>query len=132
MKDDLQKLVVQYQILEANFKAMQERIDMLNETIAEIEKTKMALEELEMTKPNKSLIPLGSGSFIPGKIENTEDVIIGVGSGVAINKKRKDAVAVLDIRLNELEGSLNYVTKQMTKTAFEIEKIQEEVESMQK
>ena len=132
MKDDLQKLVVQYQILEANFKAMQERIDMLNETIAEIEKTKMALEELEMTKPNKSLIPLGSGSFIPGKIENTEDVIIGVGSGVAINKKRKDAVAVLDIRLNELEGSLNDLTKQMTKTAFEIEKIQEEVESMQK
>ena len=132
MKDDLQKLVVQYQILVANLKALQERTDMLNETVAEIEKTKMALEELEITKPSKSLIPLGSGSFIPGKIENTEDVIIGVGSGVAINKKRKDAVAVLDIRLNELEGSLNDITKQMTKTAFELEKIQEEVESMQR
>lgn len=132
MKDDFQKLVVQFQILEANLKALQERADMLNETVAEIEKTKMALEELEKTKPSKSLIPLGSGSFVAGKIENTEDVIIGVGSSVAINKKREDAVVILDTRLNELEGNLSDVTKQMTKTAFELEKIQEEVESMQK
>jgi prefoldin alpha subunit len=132
MKDDLQKLVVQFQILEANLKTLQERADMLNETIAEIDKTKIAIEELEKTKPSKSLIPLGSGSFVSGKIENTEDVIIGVGSGVAINKKRKDAIAILDTRLNEFENNLNDITKQMTKTAFELEKIQERAESMQK
>jgi prefoldin alpha subunit len=132
MKDDLQKLVVQFQILEANLKALQERADMLNETVAEIDKTKIAIEELEKTKPSKSLIPLGSGSFVSGKIENTEDVIIGVGSGVAINKKRKDAIAILDTRLSEFENNLNDITKQMTKTAFELEKIQERAESMQK
>jgi prefoldin alpha subunit len=132
MKDDLQKLVVQFQILEANLKALQERADMLNETVAEIDKTKIAIEELEKTKPSKSLIPLGSGSFVSGKIENTEDVIIGVGSGVAINKKRKDAIAILDTRLSEFENNLNDITKQMTKTAFELEKIQERAESMQR
>jgi len=132
MKDDLQKLLIQFQVLEANFKELQERAGILNEKIEEIEKTRTAIEDLKQSKPSKALIPLGSGNFISGTIESTEDIIIGIGSGVAIKKKREEAVSILDSKLKELEANLNVLTDQSTKIAFELEKIQEEIEKFQK
>lgn len=132
MKEDLQNLVVQFQILEANLKALQERAVILNERIEEIEKTKIAIEDLKQAKPTKALIPLGSGNFISGTIENTEDIVVGVGSGVAIKKKKEDALAILESRLKEIEEDLINVTSQSTSIAFELEKIQEKIEKLQK
>lgn len=132
MKGDLQNLVVQFQILEANLKALQERAVILNERIEEIEKTKIAIEDLKQTKPTKALIPLGSGNFISGTIENTEDIIVGVGSGVAIKKKKEDVLAILESRLKEIEEDLRNITNQSTNIALELEKIQEKIEKLQK
>jgi len=132
MKDEMQKKVIQFQILEANLKALQERSDVLAERIEEIQNTKAAIEELKQVKPTKALIPLGSGNFISGKIEDTEDVIVGVGSGVAIKKKREDAVAILDDNLKELEKSLDDMKNQIMSIALQLERIQEEVEKLQK
>jgi len=132
MKDDIQKMIVQFQILEANLKALQERAEIMNERLEEIKNTKIALEELEEAKPSKALVSIGIGSFVSGTIENTKDVIIGVGSGVAIKKKREDAIAILESRSKETETSLNEISNQSTKIAFQLAKIQEEIEKLQR
>ncbi|MEM5778419.1 MAG: prefoldin subunit alpha [Candidatus Aenigmatarchaeota archaeon] len=132
MTDELQKLVIQFQILEANLKLLQERSEIINEKIEEMQKTKLALEELKQIKLKKALIPLGSGNFILGIIENTENVIVGIGSSVAIKKKREDALKILESNLKELEESSNEITEQIAKIALELEKIQNEIEKLQK
>lgn len=132
MKDDLQKKIIQFQILEANLKALQERADMMTGRIEELEGTKAAIEELKEVKPSNALIPLGSGNFITGKVENTEDVIVGIGGGVAVKKKRDDAVAVLDDNLKESGKILDDLKNQIMGIALQLEKIQEEVERSQK
>jgi prefoldin alpha subunit len=131
MKDDVQKKIVQFQILEANLKALQEREELINERLAEIENTKAAIEELKKTKPGKTLIPIGSGNFISGKIDDTEELIIGVGSGVAIKKKREDAAEILDSKFKEFEKDLNELRNQGTTIAFQLAKLQEEIEKSQ-
>ena len=131
MKDDVQKKIVQFQILEANLKVLQEREELINERLAEIENTKAAIEELKKTKPGKTLIPIGSGNFISGKIDDTEELIIGVGSGVAIKKKREDAAEILDSKFKEFEKDLNELRNQGTTIAFQLAKLQEEIEKSQ-
>jgi prefoldin alpha subunit len=131
MKDDVQKKIVQFQILEANLKALQEREELINERLAEIENTKAAIEELKKTKPGKTLIPIGSGNFISGKIDDTEELIIGVGSGVAIKKKREDAAEILDSKFKEFEKDLNELRNHGTTIAFQLAKLQEEIEKSQ-
>jgi prefoldin alpha subunit len=131
MKDDVQKKIVQFQILEANLKVLQEREELINERLAEIENTKAAIEELKKTKPGKTLIPIGSGNFISGKIDDTEELIIGVGSGVAIKKKREDAAEILDSKFKEFEKGLNELRNQGTTIAFQLAKLQEEIEKSQ-
>jgi prefoldin alpha subunit len=132
MKEDFQKKVVQFQILESNLKALQEKADELNQRIEEIQSTKTAIEELKQIKPSNALIPLGSGNFVSGKIENVEEVIIGIGSGIAIKKKREDAIIVLDNTMKELERSLDDVRNHIMSIALQLEKLQEELEKLQK
>jgi prefoldin alpha subunit len=131
MKEDLQKKIIQFQVLEANLKALQEREEIISDRIAEIENTKAAIEELKKAKPSKALIPIGSGNFISGKIEDTEEIIVGIGSGVAIKKKREDAIAILDSNFKEFEKNLNELRNQSTAIALQLAKIQEEVEKSQ-
>ena len=130
--NEMQKMVVQFQMLEANLKALQERAAMLSGRLEEIQSTKMAIEDLEKVKPSKALIPLGSGNFIPGTIESTKEVIIGVGGGIAVKKKREDALVMLGTRFKEIEKELVDATNQSTKIALQMERIQEQVERMQK
>lgn len=132
MKEDFQKKVVQFQILESNLKALQEKADELSQRMEEAQSTKTAIEELKQIKPSNALIPLGSGNFVSGKIENTEEVLIGIGSGIAIKKKRDDAIIVLDNTLKELEKNLDDVRNQIMSIALQLEKLQEELEKLQK
>lgn len=132
MKEDFQKKVVQFQILESNLKALQEKADELSQRMEEAQSTKTAIEELKQIKPSNALIPLGSGNFVSGKIENTEEVLIGIGSGIAIKKKREDAIIVLDNTLKELEKNLDDVRSQIMSIALQLEKLQEELEKLQK
>jgi prefoldin alpha subunit len=132
MKEDFQKKVVQFQILESNLKALQEKADELSQRMEEVQSTKTAIEELNQIKPSSALIPLGSGNFVSGKIESTEEVLIGIGSGIAIKKKREDAIIVLDNTMKELERSLDDVRNQIMSIALRLEKLQEELEKLQK
>jgi len=132
MKEDFQKKAVQFQILESNLKVLQEKADELTQRIEEIQGTKMAIEELKGMKPTSALIPLGSGNFIAGKIENTEEILVGIGSGTAIKKKREDAIVVLDDTLKEMEKNLDDVRNQIMGIALQLEKLQEELEKLQK
>jgi prefoldin alpha subunit len=131
-KEELQKKIIQFQILNTTLAALQEKAKIINQQKEELQKTKNAIEELKTINPNKALIPLGSGNFIYGRIDDTENIIVGVGAGVAIKKKRKEAIEILNLKLRELEVSMNDVTNQMQVLSQQLEKLQIEIEKLQK
>ena len=131
-KEDLQKKLIEFQILDANFKLLQERAEILNKKLEELQKTGVAIEELKNMKPDKALIPLGSGNFVYGNIENSEEIIVGVGSGVAIKKKREEALKNLDDRTKDIEKDMNDLLKQSSAFVIQLEKVQQEIEKLQK
>ena len=130
-KEDMQKKIVQFQILESNLKMLQERAMLVSQTLDEYQKTREALLNLETTKPEKALIPIGSGNFVEGKIDNTEDVIVDVGNSIVLKKKRKDALKILDEKITEMQNSLNDITKKSQMLIKGLEDIQCEIENMQ-
>ena len=131
-KEDLQKKLIEFQILDANFKLLQERAEILNKKLEELQKTGVAIEELKNMKPNKALIPLGSGNFVYGKIEDCDEIIVGIGSGVAIKKKREEALKNLDDRTKDIEKDMNDLLKQSSAFVIQLEKVQQEIEKLQK
>jgi len=131
-EEEIQKKVVQFQILEANLKMLQERATIISQRIEEFQKTRTAIGELKRIKPSKALIPLGSGNFVFGSVESSNDIIVGVGSGVVIKKKREDALKILDDKITESQDVLNDITKKSQVFIQSLEKIQLEIGKLQK
>jgi len=130
-KEDLQKKIMEFQILDSNLKMLQERAEIFSQKLEELQRTREALEELKKTKPEKALIPLGSGNFAYGSIDNCEDIIYGIGGGVALKGKSEKAVENLDKRIDDIEKNLNDMIKQITLFVSQIEKTQRDIESLQ-
>jgi len=78
------------------------------------------------------MIPLGSGNFVFGKIDDAENIIVGAGAGVAIKKNKKEAMGILESRIGELENSLRGLTGQSQLIVEQLEKLQSEIEKLQK
>jgi len=131
-KDDLQRKIVEFQILDTNLKLLQEKAQLVNQKLEDLQRTKIAIGDLKNAKPSKALVPLGSGNFVCGSIENCEDIIVGIGSDVAVKKKREKALVFLDGRIKELENELNTVLKQSSVFVMQLEKVQQEIENLQK
>ncbi len=131
-QDELQRKIIEFQILESNLKMLQEKAEIFNSRMEELQRTKEAMEELKVTKPNKALIPMGSGNFVYGSIENCDDVIVGIGGGAAIKKKREDAMLNLDGRIKEIESELETLLKQVSTFVYQLEKTQQDIEILQK
>ena len=131
-KDDIQKKIVEFQILDTNLKMLQEKAGLVNQKLEDLQRTKIAIEDLEDAKPSKALVPLGSGNFVYGSVENCDDIIVGIGSDVAVKKKREKALEFLGSRIKDLENDLNTVLKQSSVFVMQLEKVQQEIESLQK
>jgi len=130
-KEELQKKVLRFQVMEANLKALEERAQLVTQRLEDIQRTILAINDLEKTKPNSALIPIGSGNFVQGKIENTEEMIVDVGSGVFIKKKKDEAKEILEERLKEFEKLLQEISTSAQAILVELEKIQEEIRKLQ-
>lgn len=131
-QEDIQKKAVQFQILESNLKMLQERAGEINQRLNEFQQTKSAIEELKTTKPEKALIPLGSGNFIFGTVEDSNDIIVGVGNGIAIKKKREEALKILDAKITESQNVMNDIMKKSQGLIQSLERIQLEIQELQK
>ena len=46
-RDDLQKKIVEFQILDTNLKMLQERAESVNQKLEDLQRTKTAIEELK-------------------------------------------------------------------------------------
>lgn len=131
-KDDLQKKIVEFQILDTNLKMLQEKAGFVNQKLEDLQRTKIAIEDLKSVKPSKALVPLGSGNFVYGSVENCDDIIVGIGSDVAVKKKREKALEFLGSRIKDLENDLNTVLKQSSMFVMQLEKVQQDIENLQK
>ena len=131
-KEDLQKKIMEFQILDQNLKMLQERAEFFNQKLEEVQRTRDAVADLEKTNPGKAMIPLGSGVFAYGSIDNCADLIMGVGSGIAIKGDRAKVLENLESRAKDIEKDLNEIVKQITIFVSQIEKTQRDIEAMQK
>jgi len=130
-EEDLQRKMIEFQFLENNLKMLQEKAEANNDRLEELQKTKAAIEELKIIKPNKALIPLGSGNFVYGTIDSCNEIIVGIGSDIAVKKKKEDAIALLDRRSKEVEDILKDLIRQISAFVLQLERVQQYIEKLQ-
>ena len=120
-EEELRRLSMEMRYLEQTAEALQQRISMVNAAITDISYANMTLDGIETEKENAELfVPIGGSSYVKVKLADSNKVIIGLGSGVSIEKTLVDAKATLKERLDELEKTMNSAQQQFTQVAERI------------
>ncbi len=120
-EEELRRLSMEMRYLEQTADALQQRISMVNAAITDISYANMTLDGIVAEKENAELfVPIGGSSYVKVKLADSNKVIIGLGSGVSIEKTLADAKAALKERLDELEKTMNSAQQQFTQVAERI------------
>jgi len=117
--------------LEQTAEVLQQRISMVNAAITDLTYANATLDGIEKEKENvEMLVPIGGSSYVKVKLADSTKVIVGMGSGVSIEKTLPDAKVALKERLEELEKSMNSAQQQFGQVAERINSGRGRLESM--
>jgi len=106
-REELQGLYFEAENHRRQLESMSAQIQVLEAAMAETEAAIRALDSLkEAKKGDEILVPIGSGSFIKGQIKDKENVIIGIGAGISVEKKVSEAKKILKEREKDVKDTL--------------------------
>ena len=119
--EELRKLLVETQFLEATAESLQSRINFVNAALADLRIARMSMEGLMKEKKDTQLIvPIGGGSYIKVRLDESDLVIAGIGANVAVEKPLPDALERIKNRMEELEKTAKALREQLTQVALKI------------
>ncbi len=94
---------------------LNQQIETVKATISDLNTATETLETIKDKKDAETLVPIGAGSFIITEIKNTEEVIVGLGAGVAVKKKIDSAQESVKDQKEDLEALLNKMMDDLKK-----------------
>ncbi len=131
-EDEIRRLLAAYQQYQAQADAIMRQISLTQLTAEGLDRALGAVDALEKAEVGQEiLVPIGSGSFIHGKLASKEQVVLNVGAGVSIEKTATEAREILKVRKTEvLEGSrkLNEVLAKIDQEMQRIQAIMQKFE----
>ena len=94
---------------------IQQQIEMIQASIAEVDALFSTLEDIEGKESVEAFVPVGAGSFIKGELKSTDEIIVSIGSGIAIKKDADGAREILAGQKEDLKYPvpLGVITFQM-------------------
>lgn len=124
-EEEIRRLLAAYEQYQAQADEISHQLGLTQIAAQGLERALGAVEALEEAEVGQEiLVPIGSGSFIHGKLASRENVVLNVGAGVSIEKSPAEAKEILKLRKNEvLEGSKK-LTEVLAKIDQEMQKIQ--------
>jgi len=130
-EEELQKLGIEMRLLEQTAEALQSRMTMVNTAANDLIYAQATLEGLEKeAEKSEILVPIGGTSYIRAKLDNLDEVIVGMGAGVSVEKTREEAKEIIKRRLEDLDKTRKSIQQQYTQVAERINLDRERAEAL--
>lgn len=102
--------------LQAQLGALEQQHEGLQGLLAELRRTKKAIEDLTAAAPDDPvLVPLGSGAFVAATLPKVDKVLAPLGSGLLAEETPGAALARLEAREAEAKNAVDQVAANMTR-----------------
>jgi len=130
-EEELQKFSIEMRLLEQTAEALQSRMTMVNTAANDLLYAQATLQGLEKeAEKSEILVPIGGTSYIRAKLDNLDQVIVGMGAGVSVEKTREEAKEIIKKRLEDLDKTRKSIQQQYTQVAERINLDRERAEAL--
>lgn len=112
---ELQQKYMQLQMLDNQISQLQKHHKLLDDQVASIIETKQGLDDLAGTKPGSEILaPISPGIFIKAGLKDISEVVVNVGSDVAVKKSIPSAKGMLDGQLDDIKEAQTRIMLELT------------------
>lgn len=111
----LEELANELNMYQAQADAINQQMETVRSTITDLSIAEDTLEAVKDNQDSETLVPIGAGSFIITEIKNVDEVIVGLGSGVAVRKKISDAQKSIEEQKKDLETLITKMSEDLKK-----------------
>jgi len=131
-EDEMRELVAKAQAYQQRLDLLQQQANLVQVSVDDVDNALKALDSLEgQESGHEMLVPIGAGSFVHATVSRPGMVLVGLGSGVSIERKVADAKAIFQSRRTELEKVLAETTGAINQVGNELMRLQQEAQKYQ-
>ena len=130
--EDPNRKIMELQMLDQQLRQLEEQMGMIEQQIMEQESMIVSLESLKGKKGSETMIPLGPGLFVHGKIEETDKVFIHVGNKIIASKKTEEAVKIMEKRRDKTLEAASKLNSEMQKILERMTSLESQINMNQK
>ena len=129
-QEQLNRAIVELQLLERLVTDYQARIITIERSIEEHENALKLIEEIKKNVGKiPILVPIGAGSFVKAEMSNVETVHINVGAGVIIEKSLDESQQLLTKRNEALQQLRDTISKRLEEALGRMQQLRQFVEA---
>jgi len=106
-EDELRQAMAALEVYKAQLDSIVENMQLIQISLEELARAKETLIQYSKTAPESEiLVPIGGSSFIYAKVATNTKALVGIGSGVTLEKSMDEAIKTVEERNLELMDSL--------------------------
>lgn len=133
MADELERKMVELQLLREQLEQYERHAVALMESGGELQVTRNAIEELgKLKNGSEVMLPLGNGVYVNAKLTDTKKLMTGVGSNVFLDKTVKETLKLIEGRIEKVEAGTNEISMQMQMLSSAIQRLNQDIEKLSK
>ena len=103
----LNNLLNEINVYRQQAELIQQQIELIQASIAEVDALSNTIDDIEGKESVEAFVPVGAGSFIKGELKSTDEIIVSIGSGIAVKKDADGAREIIAGQKEDLKDSLD-------------------------
>lgn len=113
-ENKLKEKYTEFQMLEQTLSHMNQRKSTIENQLNEFLSLQESLDNLKESDNNSPMYsPLGSGVFIKSEVKDTNNVLVNIGSNIAVERSVEDSKKLIDKQTSELRKILSRLEKEI-------------------
>ena len=127
----LQKLYLQFQILEQHIKQMQQQTSALHAQLIELVSATQSLDYLKNVRPGTEiLVPISSGVYAKAEIKDNENLVVNVGAQTTVSKNIIDTKKIIESQIDEMRKLQEQMAEELERLTNQAALIEREMNKL--
>jgi prefoldin alpha subunit len=130
VEQKINEMMQQARLLEAHLNEIIAREAAVSRLLEEAKLASIAVQEIQSESEVESYVPVGVGVHMKVSIPPAKKLLVSIGAGVAVEKRREDTINYIESRLKEFEIALKQLMGQKQQVSLRMEQIQMQVNEL--
>ena len=111
-EEEIRQALAALDLYRAQAETLAEQQQIVQMSLEEYARARETLSKWKDAAPDaKILVPIGGNSFVYAKVGSSDRALVGIGTGLTVERSTDDAVKTIEARITELAEGLKKITE---------------------